>query len=298
MKKFIMSLLLSSGVLLAGEVKYVVNDFSKEKKYSEETLLLTEMSVKTSDSTLTKEQIETIIKNFKESLKNEEFDTFETSILNEVYKTTSEGIAKCKDVICIGNIFNQFKDFTIVDIAVRYNTQTKKNTVIPMIIDFSDAKNNSAGFISIEDDKNIDYKKINSELIKKVLGNKYKMKPEWVTKKDGLYIVKGKKVIRMMGVSDDLGDAQMTNMNSGDDARVKLAQFANSITTYSKKDGTEVSEVKAKIKVSGAQIIDMWIGKGNKTYSLLEVDVENLKKSNPDIPVSVFDNLKVIETIE
>jgi len=293
-----MSLLLSSGILFAGEPKIIVNDFSKENKYSENSLKSIEITRKLSETTLTKEQVDTITEKIKAVLKTEGFENYEISILNEVYKTTSEGVAKCKDVICMGKIFDQFKDFIIIDVVVKYDVEKKQNLIIPFVINFAEINKFQSKFIYIQDDKNIDYKKINGQIFKLLFGENYQMKPEWVTKKEGLYVVKGKKVLRMIGISSDLGDEQMTIMSSGDDARVKLAQFANSITTYSKKDGTEVSEVKARIKVSGAQIIDMWIGKNNKTYSLLEVDVESLKKSNPDIPASVFDNLKTIETIE
>ncbi len=298
MKKIIMSLLLSSGILFAGEPKIIVNDFSKENKYSENSLKSIEITRKLSETTLTKEQVDTITEKIKAVLKTEGFENYEISILNEVYKTTSEGVAKCKDVICMGKIFDQFKDFIIIDVVVKYDVEKKQNLIIPFVINFAEINKFQSKFIYIQDDKNIDYKKINGQIFKLLFGENYQMKPEWVTKKEGLYVVKGKKVLRMIGISSDLGDEQMTIMSSGDDARVKLAQFANSIITYEKKNGTEVSEVKAKIKFSGAQIIEVWTAKTNTVYTLLEVDVESLKKSNPDIPASFFDNLKVIETIE
>ena len=137
-------------------------------------------------------------------------------------------------------------------------------------------------------------------------------RPMWVAKGSGAFTQDGRKVFRTVGISSDLGDESMTITAAGDAARVELGKlmqtYVKSLSESYKRsmktgdmekaqfeqDVMQVSEVMAKAKFSGAQIIDSWTDpKTRSVYSLLELDLEAVN----DIVKSSGISQQLIDTV-
>jgi len=118
--------------------------------------------------------------------------------------------------------------------------------------------------------------------------------PDWAMESNKIIKKDGKYYFHALGLSSDLGDKSMTYSASADNARVNLAFFIKStlkstITKSSNGDTTVSTQQTTKMKYSGAKIIKSWVHpKNNTVYTLLEVSVDAINKSNNNIISSEF----------